>query len=292
MYNIYQYMYIQPFKNTLKTTAVFLFFLSITPFIFAQEQGQAIYYNRNRGYAAQGDIPEIKKGTVVFGTSKNTATAKVKEEKLTQLQAQARAYREQGLQYQNMGNLGAATALYQKAIELDPRYAVAYNDLGVVYESMGQIDRAEESYFKALYIDSNYLSVYSNLALLYENKRDLTRSAFYWQKRVTLGLPNDPWTEKARQRLNDIQSVNAGLAYGTPEQEVIDLMKDVSNEKATARKDNKELAKIAFRRAKLSYERGDEVIAFQEASDAYLLDPSNKEIIEFIERLQTRVLSR
>jgi hypothetical protein len=56
--------------------------------------------------------------------------------------------------------------------------------------------------------------------------------------------------------------------------------------------DEKALAKMYFDNAKTSYQRDDYVAAMKLASDAHLLDPSNKSIIEFIEKLQTRLLSR
>ena len=96
--------------------------------------------------------------------------------KLSETQAMAREYREQGLAFQRQGDPVTALSFYQKAVELDPAYAVVYNDLGVVYEAMRFIDRAEESYLKAVKLDPEYLSAYTNLALLYENKRDLEKA--------------------------------------------------------------------------------------------------------------------
>ena len=97
--------------------------------------------------------------------------------KLTVIQNQARTYRDQGLYLQRVGRLDEAMALFQKAIELDPGYAVAFNDLGVVYEAKGMPARAEQSYLRAIEIDPDYLSPYSNLAIYYENTRDLEKAA-------------------------------------------------------------------------------------------------------------------
>ncbi len=133
------------------------------------------------------------------------ATAKPAQEDADQLHLQAQQYRQAGLEKQRIGNLSEAMSLYQKAIAVDPGYAVAYNDLGVVYEAMGLPARAEESYLKALKIDPGYLGAYTNLALFYENKRDLEKAAFYWGKRAQIGSPDDPWTQKAARRLKDIR---------------------------------------------------------------------------------------
>jgi Flp pilus assembly protein TadD len=220
-------------------------------------------------------------------------TALFQEGKLTTLQEQARMYRRQGLEMQNIGNPDSAMSLYQKAIELDPAYAVAFNDLGIIYEAKGLIDLAEKNYLKSIKIDPMYLSTYSNLALLYENKRDLEKAAFYWEKRAQLGALNDPWKEKAKQRLADIRSVlSKRPVEDAREEEVIGLMKDVTMYKSRLRKDNKALSQEHFEKAKRSYNKGDFATAIKEALDAQYLDPTNEEIEKFIEKVQTRALLR
>ena len=215
------------------------------------------------------------------------------EEELTVFQEQARMYHRQGLEMQDIGNLDTAMSLYQKAVELDPAYAVAYNDLGIIYEAKGLIDLAEQNYLKSIKVNPMYLSAYSNLALLYENKRELEKAAFYWEKRAQLGYLNDPWKEKARQRLADIRSVLSKRPLeDAREREVIGLMKDVAVYKSSSRKDNKALSKEHFEKAKRSYNKGDFATTIKEALDAQYLDPTNEEIEKFIEKAQTRALLR
>jgi len=220
------------------------------------------------------------------------------EPNLTELQKQARNYRAQGVELQRTGNIDEAMALYQKAIELDPSYQIAYNDLGILYEGKGFIDRAEECYLKAVKIDPDYLSAYTNLALVYENKRDLKKAAFYWEKRLELGSSDDPWTQKARQRLEDIRLVLSNRPFeDNQEQEIVKFLKDVEAKKSILKKDNKEkdnkaLAKDYLGKAKVKLKDGDEVTALKIAIDAEQLDPSNSEIKEFTNKIQTRLLSR
>jgi len=216
-----------------------------------------------------------------------------KPEELTLLQQQAREYRDQGLKIQGTGDLDTAMKLYQKAIEVDPTYAVAYNDLGVVYEAKDMIDRAEESYVKAIKIDPYYLSTYSNLALLYEEKRDFGKAGFCWKKRAELGDLDDPWTKKARERLEDIRlSLSPRPAQDSQEKDIVKLMKDVANEKYMLSNYDKLLARKNFMKAKDSFNKEDYATAVKKASDAQVLDPDNKDIEEFIERSQIRALSR
>lgn len=216
-----------------------------------------------------------------------------KQREFTALELQAREYRDEGLKAQDMGDLDTAMKIYQKAVEVDPLYAVAYNDLGVVYEAKGMMDRAEESYLKAIRIDPYYLSTYTNLAFLYEDKRELGKAAYCWKKRAELGDFNDPWTQKARERLQDIRlSLSPQPAKDSREQDVLKLMKDVSNEKYILRHDDKMLSRKHFDNAKASYAKSDYANAMKEALDAQYLDPENKDIMEFIEKTQHRALSR
>jgi len=128
-----------------------------------------------------------------------------KQPELSSLQQQARLYRLEGIKFQDAGDLDSALKLYQKAVELDPAYPDVYNDLGIIYEAKMQPERAEESYLQALKLNPAFLGAYTNLALLYESQRKLDKAAYYWKKRVEFGDPSDPWTLKAKQRLEDVR---------------------------------------------------------------------------------------
>jgi len=209
------------------------------------------------------------------------------------LESQAKRYREEGSRYQAIGNLAEAKLWYQKAITLDPTFAVAYNDLGVVYEAEGQIDKAEENYLQAIKIDPAYLSAYSNIAFLYEAKRDLTKAEFYWDKRATLGSLDDPWTQKAANRLRDIRSVLSDHTFAYErEEEVLGLMQDIKEDKDIYVKEDSDLAHIYFQKAKKSFDSGDIAAAIKLALDAQQLDQDNEEIEAFIDKAELRALSR
>ncbi len=212
---------------------------------------------------------------------------------ISDLHEQARKYREAGLGYQNAGNLPEAMSLYQKAIAIDPIYADVYNDLGVVYEAAGFGERAEESYLKALKIDPAYLSAYSNLAFFYENKRDLEKAAFYWEKRAKLGSLYDPWTQKAIGRVKDIRAVLSNRTVSDErEEDVLSLVKDMLAQNPVLSKNDKALTQEQFRKAKLSYNKGDLATAVKEALDAQYLDQGNTEIEAFIDETASKALSR
>ena len=199
---------------------------------------------------------------------------------------QARKYREEGLENQRVGNIPAAMSLYQKAIALDPTYAVAYNDLGVIYEAAGLPERAKESYFRAVKVDPAYLSSYTNIALFYEEQRDLERAAFYWAKRAELGSLDDPWTQKAASRFKDIRAVlsNRPVADAT-EEDVLGLIKDVSVYKSVFNKADKVQAQNHLRKADQYYKKRKMTAAIKEAYQAQDLDQTSAEIKDFIERI-------
>jgi Flp pilus assembly protein TadD len=209
------------------------------------------------------------------------------------LQVQAREYRQEGINAQDIGDLDSAMKMYQKAIEVDPAYAVAYNDLGVIYEAREMDFRAEESYLKAIKIDPYYLSAYTNLALFYEGKRELGKAAYCWKKRAELGEIDDPWAQKARARLEDIRlSLAPRPMQDSREQDVVKLMKDTAHEKYILRNDDKAMARKHLKNARDSYNKEDFATAVKEASDAQYLDPENKAIEDFVEKAQHRALSR
>jgi tetratricopeptide (TPR) repeat protein len=239
--------------------------------------------------------------TAASAEGKNSRSSLKKEEELTQLQREARFYRQQGLGAQRLGNLDEAISFYKKAVLCDPAYPVVHNDLGVIYEIKGLPGAAEESYLKAIQIDPLYLSAYSNLALLYESKHRLDKAAVYWQKRVELSSTSDPWTRKARERLEDIRLVSGDK---TPplsrEQEIFSFSAEVAAAKAgplsenlmPVEKSNMVRARQYFENAQASYARGDGVTALKEALEAQQCDPTNKRVLTFIEELQRKLLSR
>jgi Flp pilus assembly protein TadD len=208
-------------------------------------------------------------------------------------QEQAKEYRELGAEYQRTGNLAEALSFYQKAVAVYPNFAVAYNDIGVIYEAMGDLARAEESYLKSIKIDPAYPSVYTNLALLYEGQRNLEKAAFYWGKRVEVGPPDDSWTKKAASRLRDIHMSLSGQPFADQrESEVLGLMKDIAGNKTEFNQNDENLSRAHFKKAKLSFNRGDMATAIKEALDAQSLDQDNPEIEAFIEKAELRALTR
>ncbi len=137
---------------------------------------------------------------------------------LTEMQKQARLYRDKGCKLQQEDKIEEASSYYQKAILLDHGYAIPYNDVGIILEAMGQPEQAKQMYLKAIEIDQNYPNSYSNLALLYEEQKDYANAILYWIKRATLGDPQDPWAKMARRHVEDIARIYPEAYCNIPEQ--------------------------------------------------------------------------
>ncbi len=255
----------------------------------------------------------------------------IKKEKNDQLKQTAKIYRQQGLEYQDMGNLEVALTFYEKAIELDPRYAEAYNDLGIIYEAKSDPVRAEACYLQAIKLDPQFLSPYSNLAILCESRRDLKNALVYWKKRARLGDSADEWTQKARQRAKDIELVLYGPAQPdnqekiAQEKDIASLAADVKAKKAIVKQQEKDnppaavaapaavisgkrerpaelnkppcetkrvQAKKLLQTAKASQKKGNNELAIKQGIEAEFLDPDNPEIQEFLEKALTKALAK
>src|SRR5262245_48593562 len=84
------------------------------------------------------------------------------------LPAIARIYNnERAVQFQQTGDLGAAIKSYERAVSLDPDFAVAHYNLATAYEDVLQFDLALAEYQAALSADPKFYFASNNLARLY-----------------------------------------------------------------------------------------------------------------------------
>jgi serine/threonine protein kinase/tetratricopeptide (TPR) repeat protein len=91
-----------------------------------------------------------------------------------------------------------AIQLFQRAIELDPRYAAAYAGLGEAYATIYQnferkeewLDKAIEASLKALMYDSTLSEAYASLGLAYLHRKSLAEALTAGQKAIELD-PNN-----------------------------------------------------------------------------------------------------
>ena len=87
---------------------------------------------------------------------------------LADTRSDARSQLEFGVQVVEHGLWREAIYRWEKAIELDPRYAAAYNNLAVAYEREGQPEKARKAYQKALDLEPNNTVIRQNFDLFKE----------------------------------------------------------------------------------------------------------------------------
>ena len=80
----------------------------------------------------------------------------------------AKAQVDFGINVAQRGLWREAIYRWEKAVELDPKYAEAYNDLGIAYEHEGQFDKARGAYDKALALQPNNQQIRQNYDLFKE----------------------------------------------------------------------------------------------------------------------------
>jgi Flp pilus assembly protein TadD len=64
---------------------------------------------------------------------------------------------------------------WERAVQIDPRYAEALNDLGIAYEHEGELDKARTAYEKALQLEPDNALIKQNYELFKEINDRTTR---------------------------------------------------------------------------------------------------------------------
>jgi len=81
---------------------------------------------------------------------------------------EARSQVDFGINVAQRGLWREAIYRWEKAVELDPKYAQAYNDLAIAYEHEGMLDKARKAYDKALELEPNNAQIRQNYDLFKE----------------------------------------------------------------------------------------------------------------------------
>lgn len=81
-------------------------------------------------------------------------------------------YTNTGIDLTNQRKFDEALEALDKAVELNPDYALAYFSKGIVYHNLNQLQASYENYSKAIELDAGMIDAYYNRAqaiLAYEN---------------------------------------------------------------------------------------------------------------------------
>jgi serine/threonine protein kinase/tetratricopeptide (TPR) repeat protein len=83
----------------------------------------------------------------------------------------ARAYNERAVEFQQAGDLSKALKSYERAVNLNPGYAVAHYNLASAYEDVEAFEEALTEYQTAMRADPKFYFAHNNLARLYLLRR-------------------------------------------------------------------------------------------------------------------------
>jgi tetratricopeptide (TPR) repeat protein/S1-C subfamily serine protease len=101
----------------------------------------------------------------------------------------ALAYYNRGLLYSDQKKYDLALSDYDKAIEINPNYADAYYNRGNLYYDLQKYDLALSDYSKAIELNRSYAIAYYNRGLLYFNQQKYELALADWNKAIRIN-PN------------------------------------------------------------------------------------------------------
>ena len=184
---------VRKFQNDLRITAQFI----------NVEDGTQLWAGTYKGKLADVfDFQEqVSKQIVDALMVKLTPTERVALTKRSTVNAEAFDYylRARGFLYRlSKNNLNIAIQLFQKAIELDQRYAAAYAGMGEAYAYLYQsferkdvwLDKAIESCLKAQLYDPTLSEAYAALGIAYFNKKKLDDALTAGRRAIELDTNN------------------------------------------------------------------------------------------------------
>lgn len=79
----------------------------------------------------------------------------------------AQEWKDDGNKQSSKGRLWLAVQRFQKALEVDPKFADAQNNLGSIYQMLNDLPRANAAFHKTIALDSQHRVAYYNLANSY-----------------------------------------------------------------------------------------------------------------------------
>jgi tetratricopeptide (TPR) repeat protein len=92
------------------------------------------------------------------------------------------------------GKHDEAIADYDKAIALDPNFALAYSNRGLAYAKKGDVDRAIADYTKAIALDPNFADAYTNRGVACYMRGDKEQAIADFRKALEID-PSDHLTK-------------------------------------------------------------------------------------------------
>ena len=124
--------------------------------------------------------------------------------------------------------------------------------------------------------------------MLYEARKDYSKAAYYWNRRASLGDPKDPWTDNAKKRLDALTFMVPELKQKFMEQESINLMQQVEEQKKIKREQDLKSALLHLDLANKAFKSGDYKKTMEEAKLTLSFNPKAEEAKALIDKSQQK----
>ena len=119
----------------------------------------------------------------------------------------------QGLDYFEKGDYENAIKDFNRALEINPKFAEAYNNRGNAYALMGDFERAIADFNRALEINPKLAGAYFNKGLVYDRLgrfQEAVKAYIDFLSCVSARTPNqtpgmDNLIERAKQRIKELE---------------------------------------------------------------------------------------
>ncbi|MHB8881525.1 MAG: tetratricopeptide repeat protein [Thermodesulfovibrionales bacterium] len=105
------------------------------------------------------------------------------------------AYNNRAILFKEAGKLDEAERNYRKALELKATDAIGWASLGEILQKRQDTQAAMEAYNRAIGIDPKFAVVYHNRALLFEQQGDLDRAAQDMKRAMEAKPGNEKWRQ-------------------------------------------------------------------------------------------------
>ncbi len=96
------------------------------------------------------------------------------------------------------GDYDKAFADYNKAIELNPKYAAAYNNRGLTYHKKAEYDKAFADFNIAIELNPKYVDAFNNRGIIYYEKGEYNKAIIDYQNALEI----DPNHKLAKANLD------------------------------------------------------------------------------------------
>lgn len=120
------------------------------------------------------------------------------------------AYNNLGNLRQSSGELSAAKAAYDMALQIDPNFAAGYYNLGITLKAMGNFTDAIAAYKQAIKLNPNYAEAYQNLGVVLLKLGNVTEGIAAFKQAIALyQTQNSTEADRLRQSLQQMGFYNS-----------------------------------------------------------------------------------